>query len=520
MSDTSYNDKRIAKNTILLYFRMIITMIVGLFTSRILLQALGIVDYGIYNVVGGFVAIFTMISGSLTSAISRFITFELGKGDIEKLKRVFSTSIIVQVGLSVLVLLVAETLGLWFLYNKMIIPDERVDAAFWVFQLSVLSFIINLLSTPYNSCIISHERMDAFAYISIYEVVCKLIICYAVIHSPIDKLVFYAILLFCVGISVRCVYTWYCKKHFEECTYRFTFDKNLIKNMFGFAGWNFIGSAGWVLRAEGGTVLFNLFGGPAANAANGIACALGGAVTGFVANFTTAFNPQITKDYAAQKYLELNRLLIYGSKISFFMMFFMGLPVMLNTHFILHLWLGDVPEHSTELVRLIILFSLSETISTPLITAKLATGNIRNYQLIVGGVQLLSLPLAYVVLKFGAPIESIYISYIVVSVGCLIARMLSLRGDIPLLSIRKYIIDVVLNVWFVAGISSVIPYLIFGQFEEGWACLIVTGVASVVSCATTMFYVGLKKAERQKLLIFVMSKIKFGHENNKNTIMP
>lgn len=493
---------------------MVITMAAGLFTSRILLQALGIVDYGIYNVVGGFVAMFSMISGSLTSAISRFITFELGKGDIEKLKRVFSTSIIVQVGLSLLVLLVAETLGLWFLYEKMVIPDERLDAAFWVFQFSVLSFIINLLSTPYNSCIISHERMDAFAYISIYEVICKLIICYAVVHSPIDRLVFYAILLFCVGISVRFVYTWYCKKHFEECTCHFTFDKELLKTMFGFAGWNFIGSAGWVLRAEGGTVLFNLFGGPAANAANGIACALSGAVTGFVANFTTAFNPQITKDYAAKRYMELNRLLIYGSKISFFMMFFMGLPVMLNTHFILHLWLGEVPEHSTELVRLIILFSMSETISTSLITAKLATGNIRNYQLTVGGVQLLSLPLAYIVLKLGAPIESIYISYFIVSVGCLITRMLSLRGDIPLLSVRKYIIDVVLNVWLVAGISSVIPYLIYRQFEEGWSCLIVTGIASILSCAAIMFYVGLKKAERQKLLIVVMSKIRLEHGKN------
>ena len=491
----------------MLYFRMIITMIVGLFTSRILLQALGVVDYGIYNVVGGFVAMFTMISGSLTSAISRFITFELGKEDIEKLKRVFSTSVIVQAGLSVLVLLVAETFGLWFLYNKMVIPDERVDAAFWVFQLSVLSFIINLLSTPYNSCIISHERMDAFAYISIYEVVCKLIICYAVIHSPIDKLVFYAILLFCVGISVRFVYTWYCKKHFEECTYHFNFDKKLLRDMFGFAGWNFIGSAGWVLRAEGGTVLFNLFGGPAANAANGIACALSGAVTGFVTNFTTAFNPQITKDYAARRYLELNRLLIYGSKISFFMMFFMGLPVMLNTHFILHLWLGDVPEYSTELVQLIILYSLSETISVPLVTAKQATGNIRNYQLVVGSIQLLSLPLAYVVLKSGAPIKSIYITYLITSIGCLITRMFMLRGDIPFLSVRLFTTKVILNVWLVAAISSIVPYIIRMQFEEGWGCLIISGIVSAISCIVIIYYIGLNKRERTITLVFVCSKI-------------
>ena len=505
---TSENNKRIAKNTMMLYFRMFITMAVGLFTSRILLQALGVVDYGIYNVVGGFVAMFTMISGSLSSAISRYITYELGRGDMNTLKCVFSTSILVQIGLSVLVVFVAETLGLWFLYNKMVIPVERLDAAFWVFQLSILSFVINLLSVPYNSSIISHEKMDAFAYISIYEVICKLLICFAVIHSPIDRLVYYAILLFCVGVSVRFIYAWYCKKHFEECTYKFIYDKRLLMSMFKFAGWNFIGSAGWVLRSEGGTILFNLFGGPAVNAANGIASALSGAVTGFVTNFTAAFNPQITKDYAAQKFTELNRVLLYGSKISFFMLFFIGLPVMLNTHFILRVWLGNVPEHSAELVRLIILFTLSETISTPLITAKLATGNIKNYQLIVGSVQLLSLPLAYTVLKNGAPVESIYISYLIVSFGCLVVRLLMLRGDIPQFSTRRFAFDVVLNVWVVAAISAVIPYLIYKQIEEGWMCLLITGFASVFSCAIAIFYIGLKKSEQQRIISFVSSKIR------------
>ena len=508
MLGSSSNNQRIVKNTIYLYLRMIITMVVGLFTSRILLQALGVEDYGIYNVVGGFVALFTVISGSLTAAISRFITFELGKGDIEKLKCVFSTSIIVQIGLSIAVVIIAETLGLWFLYNKMVIPTERINAAFWVFQLAVFTFVINLLSTPYNSCIVSHEKMDAFAYISIYEVVCKLIVCYAVMHSPIDKLVFYAILLFFVGLSVRFIYTWYCKKYFKECSYKWIIDRELLKEMFGFAGWNFIGSAGWVLRAEGGNILFNLFGGPVANTANGIASALSSAATGLVTNFTTAFNPQITKYYAANKYLELNNLLMYGAKLSFYIMFFMGLPVMLNAHFILHLWLGIVPEHSETLVKLIIMFSLSETISTPLVTAKLATGRIRNYQIVVGSVQLLSLPLAYVVLKCGAPIESIYISYLVTSVGCLVARVLMLRGDIPFFSVRKFVFDVFFNVWLVAFFSALLPYFIHTLFDEGWIHLFVTGLASVLSCLLVMFYLGLKKIERQKLIHVVNEKLK------------
>lgn len=507
-------NSRIARNTMMLYSRMIITMIVGMFTSRVLLQALGVIDYGLYNVVGGFVAMFTMISGSLTSAINRFIAFELGRGDVDMLKKVFSTSIVVQMGLGLIVLFIAETLGLWFLYHKMVIPDGRIHIAFWVFQLSVASFILNLLCLPYNACIISHERMDAFAYISIYEVLCKLIICYAVVYSPIDKLLLYAVLLFCVGLSVRFIYTWYCKRHFAECLFHLTFDRILLKKMFGFASWNFVGSAGWVLRAEGGTILFNLFGGPAANAANGIAASLSAVVTGFVSNFTMAFNPQITKDYAAKKFVELNNLLIYGSKLSFYMMFLIGLPVMLNAPFILHLWLGNVPEHSAVLVRLIILFSLSETLSTSLITAKLASGRIRNYQLVVGGIQFLSFPVAYTVLKLGAPIESIYISYIAVSIMCLLCRMIMLRGDIPLLSVRRFTIDVFMNVWLVAGISSIIPYYIYRQCEDGWLCLFLTSFASVVSCLFVMWYVGLNRIERQKITMLVMSR--FRREDGKD----
>ena len=508
MGDNASKHKRIVRNTLMLYFRMLIAMLVGLFSSRILLQALGVVDYGIYNAVGGFVAMFSIISGSLTSSISRFITFELGIGNITKLKKFFSTSIFVQLGLSVVIILIAETVGLWFLSNKMVIPSDRFYSSLWVYQLSLFSFIISLFTVPFNACIIAHERMDIFAYISIYEVICKLLICYAVIHSPIDKLIFYAILLVLVSVSVQVIYMIFCKKHFEECSFRFVFEKKLFQGIFSFAGWNFIGSAGWILRNQGGTILINIFAGPALNTANGIAGALTGAVTAFVSNFTTAFNPQITKDYAAKLYKELNQLLIYGAKISFYMMFFLGLPVMLNTHFILHLWLGGVPQHTVAFVRLILLFSLCETISTPLITAKLATGRIRNYQLVVGGIQLLAVPLAYLVLKLGAPVESIYVSYIVTSLGCLVARMFMMQEDIPGLSIRRFLFDVVINVWLVAALSSIVPYIVYMQFQEGWECLIISGLTSVLSCFIVMYYIGLKKTERNKLSSLLKSKLK------------
>lgn len=503
MSDNQSNNKRIAKNAAALYFRMFITMLVGLYTSRIILQALGVEDYGLYNVVGGFVGMFSIISGSLSAAISRFLTYELGTGNKQRLKIAFSTSIYVQFGLSVVIVLLAESIGLWYLYNKMVIAPGRLFAANWAYQFSIVSFILGLLSAPYNAVIISHEKMGAFAYISIYEVVCKLLICFAVIHSPIDKLIFYSLLLMLVGVSVRILYVVYCNKKFEECSGGRIFDKTMLGQMFGFAGWNFIGASSSVLRNQGGTLLLNAFGGTVVNAANGIGQALSAVVINFVSNFTVAFSPQITKSYASKNYTELEKLLTYGPKLSFYMMFFLGLPVMLNADYILHLWLGTVPGYSVDFMRLIMIFSLNETISGPLITAKLATGNIKNYQIVVGGVQMMALPLAYVVLKLGAPVTFMYVAYIITSVGCFIARIVMLRGDIPEWSSRKFFYNVFCNVWGIALISSVIPLIIYLQIQKGFVCLIITTLVSVLTTGLSIFYVGLNKTERNMAVEYI-----------------
>lgn len=292
MSNTNQNSKRIAKNTLLLYVRMLFMMAVSLYTSRVVLQTLGVENFGIYNVVGGVVAMFSVISGSLSAAISRFITYELGKGDKDQLIRIFSSSVTIQLGLGLIILLLAEVIGVWFLNTKMTIPTDRMYAANWVFQLSILTFIINLISVPYNAAIIAHEKMSAFAYISILEVVAKLIIVYMLLWSPFDKLIFYAILMASVALIIRFVYGYYCKRHFEECTFHFIFDKELLKKMFSFAGWNFIGAASAVLRDQGGNIVINLFCGPAVNAARGIAYQVNNAITGFVSNFMMALNPQ------------------------------------------------------------------------------------------------------------------------------------------------------------------------------------------------------------------------------------
>lgn len=438
MATTSANNKRIAKNTLLLYIRMLFLMAVNLYTSRVVLNVLGVEDFGIYNVVGGVVAMFSMLSGSLSAAITRFITYELGTGDRESLKRIFSSAVTIQIGLAVLIILLAEAIGVWFLNIKMNIPDARIVAANWVFQFSILTFAINLISVPYNASIIAHERMSAFAYISILEAIGKLAIAFLIVVSPMDKLIFYAILMCAVALIVRFAYGIYCKRNFEECTYHFIFDKDLLKRMFGFAGWNFIGATSAVLRDQGGNVVINLFCGPAVNAARGIAFQVNNAVSGFVTNFMTALNPQITKSYAAGDRDYMMTLIYQGARLSFYMLLLLSLPVLINTHYILELWLKTVPEHAVLFVQLVLVFAMSESISHPLITAMLATGKIRNYQLVVGGLQMMNLPVSYILLRIGMFPEVVIVVAIVISQCCLAARLLMLRGMIGL-SVKKYL---------------------------------------------------------------------------------
>ena len=499
MTSTSANNKRIAKNTLLLYFRMLFMMAVSLYTSRVVLNALGVEDFGIYNVVGGVVAMFSMLSGSLSSAITRFITYELGIGNKENLKKIFSSAVTIQIGLAILIILLAEAVGVWFLNVKMNIPESRMAAANWVFQFSILTFSINLISVPYNASIIAHERMSAFAYISILEAIGKLTIAYLIIVSPMDRLVFYAILMCAVALIVRFAYGIYCKRHFEECTYRFIFDKDLLKRMFGFAGWNFIGATSSVLRDQGGNVVINLFCGPAANAARGIAFQVNTAISGFVTNFMTALNPQITKSYAAGDRDYMMTLIFQGARLSFYMLLLLSLPVLVNTHYILGLWLKIVPDHAVLFVQLVLVFAMSESISNPLITAMLATGRIRNYQLVVGGLQMMNLPISYILLRMGMFPETVIVVAIVISQCCLAARLVMLRGMIGL-SVRKYMTKVYINVLVVTGIAAIFPFLLFVNLEESFLNFVLLCFTSLICTGIAIYYVGCNKAERQFLL--------------------
>lgn len=474
---------------------MLFTMIVGLFTSRVILNALGVEDFGIYNVVGGVVAMFSMISGSLNAAISRFLTYELGSGNKGNLNKVFSSAVTIQILLAVIIIVLAETIGVWFLNTHMTIPENRIGAANWVYQFSILTFAINLINVPFNASIISHEQMSVFAYISIIEVLGKLVIAYGVYVSPMDKLIFYSMLLSLMSVVLWAIYVSYCKIHFEECRYHISFDRDLLKKMFSFAGWNFIGASAAVLRDQGGNIIINIFFGPAVNAARGIAIQVSGAVQGFVANFQIALNPQITKNYASGNYDYMMKLVFQGARLSYCIMFILALPIIITAPYLLYLWLGIVPEHTVNFIRLVLIFALSETLAGPLITAMLATGNIRNYQIAVGSFQLLNVPISYVCLKLGLPAESVFVISIVISVVCEFVRLWMLRSMIRI-SARAFLKNVYLNVIVCSVIAFILPYVVNHFLPQNLYSFLLVCAVSVISACTSIYYVGLNKPEK------------------------
>lgn len=506
MQNHSENTKRIAKNTLMLYGRMLFSMAVSLYTSRIVLNALGIVDYGIYNAVGGFVAMFSLISTSLSSAVSRFLTYELGRGDKARLSKAFSTSLLIHMVLAAMVFMVAETIGVWFVNNKMTIPIERLYAAKWVFQASILSFMFGLFSVPYNASIVSHERMGAFAYISILDTILRLLIVLFIAYSKwhFDKLIIYSVLLVATKILFQCIYLLYCRKHFEECRLMICFDKEFWRDMSAFAGWNFIGCAAGMLKEQGVNLLLNIFVGPVINAARGISSTVNGAVVTFVSNFMTALNPQITKSYASNDYDYAFSLVKRGSRFAFYIILIIGLPILLETEFVLNLWLGHYPDHAVSFVRLALVLSLSEVPSQTLITLQLATGRIRNYQIVVGGVLLLNFPLSYILLRLGCLPESTYVVAIVVSIVCLFLRLIFLK-KMANFSIGDYLTDVLFNILLVFVISFTVPTIIHNGMDYGWFRFISVSILSVTCSLITVLYVGCSKHERLFLLSKFMS---------------
>lgn len=498
MDRKSSQTRRIARNTLMLYVRMLVLMLVGLYTSRVVLDALGENDFGIYDVVGGVVAMFTIISGSLNSAISRFITFELGKTDGQRLNKVYSTAVLIQLVIAAVVVSVAEPVGLWFISNEMTIDPSRIPAARTVLHFSLASFVINMMSVPQMASITAHEKMSAYAYIGLLDGFLRLGAAVLISRSSSDRLVLYAALMTMTVLLVRMAYGLYCRRYFPECRFRMVRDLSLVREMFSFAGWNFIGVSAGVLRDQGGKILINIFTGPAVNAARGVALQLSGAVQGFVTNFMTAVNPQITKSYAAGDREYMYFLISKSSRMSYYLLFVLALPVLFNTGYLLDLWLKDVPSHSELFVQLFLIFTLSESLSNPLITAQLATGNIRNYQLVVGGLQLLNIPLSYVFLKLGAVPEVTVMVAVAISQICLFARLFMLRGMIGLPA-GDFLKKVYLNVIAVSAAALVVPLVADPALPDTFSGFAASVTICVCSAGLSVMFIGLRASERREL---------------------
>lgn len=498
------DNKLILKNSAYLYIRMLLILVVNLYTSRIVLMKLGISDYGIYNVVGGFVGMFALLSNSLSNSISRFFSVSLGRYSEDKISDVFSTSFAIQIVMAIFVLLLLEIFGVWFLNYKMVIPEERLFITNWVFQLSILSFIINLISVPYNALIVAYERMNFFAYISILEVLMKL---FAVLFLSLinyDSLLIWSIELTIISLAVRCIYGKYCKLNFPCCKIKLKINKKLFKEVGSFAGWNFIGESAGILRNEGVTILLNLYFGPIVNAANGIAMQVNSIVAQFSNNFLTAINPQIIKGYASGEIEKTFRLVISTSRLTFFILFIIVIPIFVSTDYLLRLWLGKIPNYSVVFVQLVLVLTIIEALSLPIISLKKAIGNMKNYQLTIGLIHLLNFPISLLLLSFG--MKPYFVFYIAIFL-CLIntsIRLQMLKKDISF-PVNVFFREVLVKVAFVAFVDIIILIGIYYIYSlDSFYTILVSFLVSMI----IVWLFGLNNFEKNMIIKLLIRRKK------------
>ena len=501
---TASNTTRIAKNTLLLYFRMLLTMGVSLYTSRVILNALGVEDYGIYNVVGGVVAMLGFLQGTMATASARFMNVSLSHNDDLEVQKTFSNIFFINVFLAVIVLILAETIGLWFLNVKMTIPIHRDDAAFWVYQFSVITVMLNIITVPFNATIIAHEKMSAFAYISIFDAVAKLVVAYLIKIAPFDRLIFYAFLIMFVHIIDILIYDIYCLKKFPESKILWIYDKVGLKKIFSFITWSSYGSFVSVGFTQGLNIILNLFFGPAVNAARGIAVQVQHAIVSFTNNFQTAINPQLMKSTATENFTEAQKLFVVSSKYSFYLLCALGLPIIIETPFVLSLWLENVPDYTVSFCRVILVISIWGSLANPLRIVNQAEGNIKKFQLYECTLLLLIMPVSYIVLKMWQIPILVFIVHLVIE---LVAQFVRIAIVIPKIQMtfKEYVAKVLLKIIPVFFIPVSVIFLI--QFQKS-DCAITQFMLSAFTvetlCFSTIYFWGMTKSEK----VFVKTKIR------------
>ena len=501
------NNKRIARNTMLLYLRMLIMMIVSLYTSRVVLEVLGVTDYGIYNVVGGIVSMLGFLNSSMSNAVQRFLSFEMGKGADGKVSHVFNIAMLAHLFIAIVVLIILEIAGTWYLNNHLVVPLDRMEAANWVLQCTIVTTFFSIMQVPYNGIIIAKEDMGIYAYISVFEAFVRLLIVYLLLIGPYDRLKFYAILMMTVTLVVLLINRVYCIKKYRETHFRFVRDKSLLKDMTSFASWNMIGEIAWVMTGQGVNIILNLFFGPSINAARGLAEQVNAAVMRFINNFQVALNPQITKSYSSGDIEDMKKLLYMGTKISYYVLFFLAFPIIIEMDFILGLWLHDIPPHTTLFCQLILVCSLTACVSNLLAQVARAYGKIRKYQIIVSLFLMLNFPLSYIILLLGATAEMTVTINIIIQGLLLFVRLILIRPMIAL-SIRQFVVKAVIPIIMVTGSAMVLPIIWKYYINTSVINSLITILLALISSAISILYLGMNKAERMKINDLLIKRIK------------
>lgn len=505
--NTSSINKRIARNTMLLYVRMLFIMAVTLYTSRIVLQILGVTDFGIYNVVGGVVSIFAFLNSALGSSTQRYISYALGKGDMNDLKNIFTSSVVIHIIIALVILLLAETLGLWLFYTKLNFPEERINAAFWAFQASVLACIINVVSVPYNSLIIAHERMAAFAYISIVEVLFKLLLVFFIAILPFDKLILYAVFILFSGLIIRIIYQIYCQRQFAESRLSRIYDWTQFKGMLSFSGWTLIGMLAWTCQTQGINILLNMFLGPVINAARAIADQVNNAVMQLINNFQLAAKPQIIKYYANNEIQQMNDLVLNICSLSSYLLILCIIPIIINIDYLLYLWLGKYPIETPVFVQIILFQSLTQAIVTPVIMITQATGEMKIPNIYGGLICLITIPMSYILLMTGIAVN-------IVLLLSIIPLMLKSIIDVYYankyvgFSISKFYTKVYLKVILIfLGLYSFMFFLKQSIDYNGVKQFLILSTIGVISTILVIFYIGFTNKQRGIILTLIRNKI-------------
>lgn len=503
MSNSSHRDsKRIVKNTAFLYVRMLLMMIISLYTSRLVLKELGITDYGIYNVIGGLITIFSFINGSMAQASQRFITYEVGTGNIEALRKVFSTCVYIHIILAGIIILLGETVGLWYVCNVAVIPPDRFVAALWIYQCSIIVACTTVITVPYNALIIAHERMSAFAYLSIVEAILKLVIVCLLVILPFDRLIDYGVMMAIIAVIMRIMYGIYSKRAFPETKLMAKIDKSYIKSMGKFVGWSLWGSLAAAGYSQGLNLLINFFFNPAINAARGIAVTVQSVVRNFSNNFQVAVNPQITKSYASNDIDYMHSLIYRASLFSFFLFFIVALPVFLEIDTLLSLWLVETPDYTSLFIRILLIVSSVELLASPLNVSAQATGDIKKYEITISVILLLIVPISYIVLILYPKPENVFWVFLFQVCIAQVARLWLIKYKIGL-SLRRYFSKVILKIVMVSWLAVAIPLVLHLQVDNNIVRFIAVAISCISFTPCVIYYAGLDKTERS----IVSSKI-------------